>query len=187
MKRIFIILVFLYSCSPKKYNHAAESCLDTNFNKLIISQPDDIYIKIPSQWTVIDSSIYGIEKNLINTKTVYSKDSSKSIFFIVQDFKPRLILNNDTNEIKKYQDAEAKKITNNHDSIVNINGYAVNGWYTVVKKSYIKGSQFKFLGQIISVQGSKQLHILVRSLDSSFDNGNAELACILSSYSIIKQ
>lgn len=186
MRKMLIVVLLFYSCSFKQ-DYKSIDCSDSRLAKLVISAQYNASINLPSEWVIIDSSIYGVNKNLISAKKIYSKDSSNSAFILVQDFKQGIRLNNDTSEIKKYLKTEVREMKNGLDSIFSINSYSVNGWNTVTQKTFLKNSNFIFIGQILSVNNSKEVRIVLQVSSQNFENGNNTLDCIISSYSLSQQ
>lgn len=180
--RKLLMLALFFSCSSKQQDKIIVDCTKYRLTKHIVSRQYYISIDLPSQWTSIDTSTYGVNKNLISAKTIYSSDSNSRAFILVQDFKQAIRFNNDTNKMKEYLKAEVRETKNGRDSIYSIKSVTINKWTTVAQKSFIKGSDFVFFGQILSINDSKEVSLVLQVSSQNFEEGYKLLECIISSY-----
>jgi hypothetical protein len=182
MKMYLIILLLICSCSLKK--GAENDCSAMRLLDHRISAPFNAHIDLPDELKIIDSSTIGVDKHLISSQILYSKDSSSKAFILVQDFGRASEFEKDTTKIKNYLKQEIREMKNNNDSILDIKGTKNNGWTTVSQKSCVKVSKSILVGQIFSGNNGKEISIVVEIPAADFEKATKIMGCILSSYSV---
>ena len=150
----------------------------------VLSQ-EKITIDLPVAWNKIDTMPFNPDEYFVSTKIVNSPDSSSYLSNHARTHPIGDKYRTDSIGLMAQLDGNLKPISGGLDSLISSTYLEVQDWKVVVRRSYIKGSRYKLIGQALFMRNNFRNEIYIRLVDSSsFRQGDKILSCILNTLKI---
>jgi hypothetical protein len=183
MNKLICICFLLLGCSLKKKEPTLD-CTGIDLKTVDVLVKEMITIDIPIAWNKIDTVPFNPDKYFISTKTIYSPDSSSYFFSKAHTLPSGEIQRTDSIGLISQLDADLKSISRGLDSLMSSVYVQFHDWRIAVRKSYIRNSKYKLVGQMLCARGDLRIEIYLRLMDSSFQKGDSAISCILNTLKI---
>ena len=171
-------------CSSKKKEPSLD-CTGVDLKTIHVLSQENITIDLPVTWNKIDTMPFNPDQYFVSTKTVNSPDSSSYLFNYARTHPKGDKYRTDSIGLIAQLDGSLKPISNGLDSLISSTYLEVQDWKIAVRRSYIKGSRYKLIGQVLFMRNSIRNEIYIRLVDSSsLRKGDKILSCILNTLKI---
>lgn len=160
-------------------------CTGVHLKTIDVLSQEKITIDLPVTWNKIDTVPFNPDEYFVSTITVNSPDSSSYLYSKARTHPIGYKYRTDSIGLIAQLDGNLKPISNGLDSLISSTYLEVQDWKVAVRRSYIKGSRYKLIGQVLFMRNNLRNEIYIRLVDSSsLRQGDKILTCILNTLRI---
>ncbi len=178
-----MLLVTVIGCN----DNMGQPCTDSTMQQVKFLT-DQVAVKVPSQWTNIDSTKF-YTKSFLYSRVISSPDSASHIWIAANDYSVYEGVNLNFSSIAQEMKAKIKSLKHQTDTLIKEEVKQINGTDVSVLKYLIKDSDMKmYVGHLLFILPEKrQVEIFIQVKSDNPNDAEKTLDCILSSLTLFNE